>query len=396
VQKVTAAVVVVGAGHAGVALVAALQRLGYAGAIVLIDGQSAWPYQRPPLSKALLTDDKPQPLLLRAEGFFSSPGLDWVRGDPVTRLEMDARRVILASGRAVPYDRLVLATGAQPRCLSWTGIAADACVSLGNLDDSLKLRARLREISHMTVVGGGFIGLEAAAAGRRLGVAVDVVEQAPRLLARVCSATFSTRVAELHRERGVSLHCNAHIAGLTAELSAAEKIRVCLANGSQWHTDLLLIGIGSVPRDELALAAGLACDNGVIADASQTTSDPHVLAIGDCARSFSPLYKRHVRFESVQAANEQARVAAATLCGAPRPASEVPWFWSDQHDARLQMTGWLPAAAASAKAEPPASSSFSLDHHSEQRLTAVESWNDPAGHVKARTRIAAAHSAGHG
>ncbi|VVE51212.1 NAD(P)/FAD-dependent oxidoreductase [Pandoraea anhela] len=381
-------VVVIGAGHAGVTCAATLRRLGYTGTLTLLDAQPETPYQRPQLSKAMLVGaEEPTLLPLRPPAFFDGNSLTWCPGDPAIHIDVRARRVHLASGKVLGYGKLVMATGSQPR--KWTsgaGCSSYSALSLSTASDSRALRGALQNAAHLTVVGGGFIGLEVAAAARSLGVSVSVIERSHRILSRVASPAFAERVATLHRENGVDIRCNAEVVSITSIPAPKNPLRATmrLSCGEECVTDVCLAGIGSVARDSLAKDAGLVCEDGIVVDSRQVSSEPDILAIGDCARSFSARYQRYTRWESVQAAQEQARIAAMTLCCHPIPAPEAPWFWSDQFGIKMQMAGWLPAAVAAPQRCTVTSDSFSLKHFDGQKLLAVESWNDVSGHMDAR------------
>lgn len=325
--------VIVGAGECGARAALALRENGWAGPVTLIGGEAHAPYERPPLSKAVLTDaDAPTPR--------SCPLPDDVdvRVDAVaTRIDRDRHEVVLADGRRVGYARLLVATGANARRLPVPG--AHRVRYLRTFADARALRDELRPGARVGVVGGGFIGLELAASAVTRGAAVTVFEAAPAVLGRVVPPSIAATVAERHRQAGVDLRCGTGVAEVT-------DAGITLATGETVACDLVVAGVGAVPDTELAEKAGLAVDDGVRVDAHLTTSDPDVFAAGDCCSFPHPLYDgRRLRLESWRNAQDQGAAAARAMLGGDTPFDAVPWFWSDQYDLSLQIAG-LPTAAA--------------------------------------------------
>ena len=281
-------------------------------------------------------------------------------------------------------DRLVLATGARARTLPGLPEGLDNVHTLRTLDDAARLRGRLREVERVLVIGGGFIGLEIAATAAQLGKHVIVLEAAPRLLARSASPEVSDHLLASHRAAGIDVRLNAVIEGF--DTSGGSVVAAGTADGSV-PAELVVVGIGAVPNDELAREAGLACDNGIVVDAHMVTSDPAILAVGDCtAFPFAPLGRR-IRLESVQNANDQARCAAQTLAGIAEPYSALPWFWSEQGALRIQIAGVPDAHHERVMRGDPAQGRFSVLHFLDGTLTCVESVNSPADHMAARKLI---------
>lgn len=326
-------VVIAGAGHAGGSAAALLRQMGWAGEIVLIGQEPLAPYERPPLSKAWLKGETTaEKLALKPAAFYPGAGIDLRLSTTVAAIDRDACAVTLSSGETIAYTYLILALGARARRLPIPGMDLPNVLELRSAADADRLKAALTPGKRLAVVGGGYIGLEAAASARALGCDVTVIEREARLLARVACPVLSTFFEDYHRAQGVTIACDAGVDALTAE-------GVRLADGRIIPFDAALVGVGAVANDELARSAGLSCDNGITVDLAARTEDPAIYAIGDCTRRPLPLYDRMFRLESVPNALEQARQAASAICGKPPPAPEVPWFWSDQYDLRLQIAG---------------------------------------------------------
>lgn len=383
-------VVIVGGGQAGFQTAVSLREAGYEGGIALIAGESTPPYQRPPLSKAYLAGDADlDDVLLRPEAFYGARSLGLVTGDPATGIDREARTVTLASGRSLPYDRLVLATGARPRPLPVPGADLVNVLNLRSLADADALRDRLAERPRLVVVGAGFIGLELAAVARASGLDVTVVETRPRALSRSVSGPVADRLVAEHRDRGVRLLFGTGVHALHGD--AAGRVREAeLDSGVRLPAGLVVAGIGVEPDTDLAASAGLGVTGGVVVDAYLRTSDPAILAVGDCARHPSPYADgRHVRPESVQNATDQARCAAAGIAsGAPEPYTAVPWFWSDQYALKLQIAGLTAGHDRTEVTGDPEGGRFSVFCFRDGRLAGVESVNKPADHVFARRLLA--------
>ena len=331
-------VVIIGAGHAGGSAAAELRRSGFTGPITLIGDEPLPPYERPPLSKAWLKGETDaDKLALKPASFYPGADIDLRLSTSATAIDRAAKTVTLSTGEALPYDTLILATGARARRIPLPGLDLGNVLELRNAADADRLKAVLVPGARLAVVGGGYIGLEAAASARALGAEVTVIEREPRVLARVACEILSNFFQDFHRAQGVIIEVNAQVAALEGSDGRVTGVR--LGDGRLIPCDAALIGVGAVPNQELASEAGLACNNGIVVDLAARTEDPAVFAIGDCTQRRLPLYDRVVRLESVPNALEQARQAAASICGKPLPAPEVPWFWSDQYDLRLQIAG---------------------------------------------------------
>ncbi|MEU8028767.1 FAD-dependent oxidoreductase [Streptomyces sp. NPDC049099] len=382
-------VVVVGAGQGGPDTAAALRAQGYDGRITLVGEEPALPYQRPPLSKGFLTGAVGHAdLVPRPESFFEAQDIELVTGDRAHRIDVFRARVELTSGGSLGYDRLVLATGARPRTLPVPG--ADLCgvLTLRTLADAEALRALLAgPPRQVVVVGAGFVGLELATTARKLGHEVTVVEAQSRVLARALTPQLSRWLAGRHRQQGVRLLTGSEVASLHG--SAAGQVEVVRLNdGTRLPADLVVVGIGVLPRSELAADAGLLVGDGVIVDQWLRTNDRSVYAIGDCARFRSARQGRHIRLESVQNASDQARCVATAICGAPAPYTAVPWFWSEQCALRLQLAGLTAHHDETVTVGDPDEGRFSVLCYREGALVGVESVGRPADHGIARRLLA--------
>lgn len=336
-------IVIAGAGHAGGSAAALLRQMGWTGAITLVGEEPLPPYQRPPLSKAWLKGEADaDTLALRPAAFYATAAIGLRLGTRVTAIDRAGRAVVLSDGGSLPYDILILALGARARRIPLPGLQLDGVLELRSVADADRLKAALGPGKRLAVIGGGYIGLEAAASARALGAEAIVIEREPRVLARVACPLLSEFFQSHHRAQGVTIEVNAQVEAL---VGAGHVEGVRLGDGRLIEADAVLVGVGAVANDELARAAGLACDNGIIVDLAARTEDPAIYAIGDCTRRPLPLYERMWRLESVPNALEQAKQAAAAICNKPPPAPEVPWFWSDQYDLRLQIAG-IPFDAA--------------------------------------------------
>lgn len=350
--------VIVGAGHAARRTAEALRERDAAARIVMIGAERALPYDRPALSKdALLTDGGEQRAFVRDAAWYDAQRIELRLGTRVDAIERDARRVRLDDGTTLPYARLVLATGSRVR--TFGGAVDEGVVPhyVRTVDDARALRARLAPGRRVAVLGGGFIGLEVAAAARQLGCDVTVIDPAPRLLQRALPEVVSAYARRLHDTRGVAFRM--------ATLPRA--IRRAPGGGAIVETDrgdvpadIVVVGIGVVPNVELAQAAGLDVDNGIRVDAGCRTADPAIFAAGEVTMHFNPLLGRHVRIESWQVAENQPAVAAANLLGADETYGELPWLWSDQYDCNLQMLGLFGGERTIVVRGDPASGPFTV------------------------------------
>ena len=383
----SAGLLVVGGSYAAVNIVIGAREAGYDGRIRLLSAEPHLPYQRPPLSKAyLLGRDDEAALVIRAEAFYRQQEVDLLLGRSAVQIDRSRGCVRLDDGLVLPYDRLALATGARVRRLPVAGADLDGVLYLRSLEDARLLRDKLAAAERLVVVGGGFVGLEAAASAIQLGKQVTVLESQDRLLARALAAPLAEFLAGAHQRRGVALEFGAQVAALEGDLGRVRA--VCTEDGRRFAADLVVVGIGSIPNTELAQTAGIACRDGILVDRFTQTDDPRVFAAGDCARHPSRAGD-WLRLESVQNAAEQGRITGATMAGRQIPYEAVPWFWSDQYDLKLQMAGLAAGADRTVCRGEPAEDRFSLFHYRNDRLIAVESVNRPAEHMLARKLLAA-------
>jgi len=366
--------VIIGAGHAGGSVAAFLRQNGFTGSITLIGEESLEPYQRPPLSKAWLKGEaNEETLRLRPVEFYLENHIQLYLSTRVDSIDRSARLVRMRDGKTVNYDNLILATGARARTAPFEGTSLPVVLELRTAADAEKLKLALKPGARVVIVGGGYVGLEVAASARALGAEVVVVEREARPLARVSCSQLSNFFLRYHSQRGVTFRLGRSVSSVQMLDGLAS---VCLDDGEQLPADLVLVGVGAVPNEELARHAGLRCDDGVLVDLSALTDDPNIYAIGDCTRRPLPLYNRNVRLESVPNALEQAKQAAASICNLPAPKPETPWFWSDQFDVKLQIAGLPMDVAALVVRGNPDEDRFAVFHVSaDQRIQAVEAVN---------------------
>jgi 3-phenylpropionate/trans-cinnamate dioxygenase ferredoxin reductase subunit len=330
--------VIVGAGECGIRAAMALREQGYPGPVTLIGDEPHLPYERPPLSKhTLVADGEPLPKTIATAEMLQAKDIVCRTRTPAVAIDRQAKLVRLADGSSVAYEKLLLATGAVPRRLPLAGDGGRRIAYLRTFDDALAIRAALHPGSRLAVIGGGFIGLELAASARKRGAAVTVIEALPRILSRAVPAEHAEVIAARHRAEGVDLRCGTGVAAIGETATAIE---IGLADGTTVAADLLVIGIGAVPVTALAEAAGLKIDNGIAVDAHLQTSDPDILAAGDCCSFPLAIYGgRRVRLESWRNAQDQGNLAARNMLGAGEAIGTVPWFWTDQYDLVLQIAG---------------------------------------------------------
>ncbi|GEK19792.1 NAD(P)/FAD-dependent oxidoreductase [Cellulomonas xylanilytica] len=333
-------VVVVGAGLAGAKTVEGLRERGYDGRVVLLGTETERPYERPPLSKGYLQgSDERDAAFVHPASWYAEHDVDLRLGTTVRSIDLAARDVVDASGTRTRWDHLVLATGSEPRRLDVPGAGLDGVVHLRTLDDSDRLRAALTTGRRVVVVGGGWIGLEVAAAARAAGCEVSVLVRDPLPLLAVLGPELAAMFADLHRENGVDLRTRTEISEIVAAGDGTHVGAVELADGTLVDADLVVVGIGAAPRVDLAKAAGLHVENGVVVDAHLRSSNPHVLAVGDIARAAHPLLGTHLRVEHWANALNQPTTAAATVVGADEPYDRLPYFFTDQFDLGMEYVG---------------------------------------------------------
>ncbi len=377
-------IVIVGAGHAGVETAAALRQKGFDGAIELVSDDPSLPYQRPPLSKEYIKRPG-NPLMLKPAKFFADQAVTLRLGARVTEIDRTARTVLTTGGERLAYDHLVLATGARNRRPPVAGLDHPAVIELRTLEHAERIVGAVGTWRRVAVIGGGFIGLEAAGLLASMGIEVEVVEMMPRLMQRAVAPATSAWFAGWHETHGTRVRLGT--ASQRIEHGGAGAV-VRLADGGRFDADAVIVAAGVVPNAELAEAAGLAVDNGIVVDQHLLTSDPAISALGDCAHYPSIHLPGMTRLELVQNATDQGKAVAARLTGAAEPYQALPWFWSIQGEARLQIAGLGKPGLTQVLRGDPESGKFSVFLYEGDRLAAVESVNAPGDHMAARRLIA--------
>ena len=377
--------VIVGASHASVQAIDTLRREGHTGPIVLVGDEPHLPYNRPPLSKKFLSGElERERLLLRSPQFYQQHGVETRLGVSVTAIDRGTRRLRLGDGNELGYDKLLLCVGSRPRRLEVPGHGLRGIHYLRTMADVDAIRTDLTGARRLVVVGAGYIGLEAAASARHLGLEATVLEMADRPMARVGSPELSEFYRRRHAREGVRMICGISVSSFVGD----DRVRAVACNGEEYPADLVIVGVGILPDVTLAAAAGLCCDNGVWVDEHCRTSDEYVFAAGDCTNHPSVRYGRRVRLESVDNAVEQARTAAANMCGRPARHEHVPWFWSDQYDVKLQIAGLSQGYDRIVRRGDPDAGGFALYYLREGELLAVDAVNSPRDFMTGKKWIA--------
>lgn len=380
-------IVIVGAGHAAGQLVATLRQKKFTGHITLLGDEAWYPYQRPPLSKKFLAGELPAArLYVKPQSFYADLNIDVQLETEVTSIDTASRTVHSVSGQSFHYDKLIIATGSRPRKIALPGSDLPGVHYLRNIDDVNAIRASLTAESRVTIIGAGYIGLEVAAVTAQLGHTVTVVEMADRVMSRVVSKQVSHFYQEVHRAHGVALELSASIDRLTGTHRVDG---VALTSGQQIPADIVIVGIGIVPNLELAEEAGLKVGNGIVVDDRCRTSDENIYAVGDCTWHPNAVLGFDLRLESVHNALEQAKTAATNICGEKLAYAQVPWFWSDQFDLKLQIAGLSTGYDHTVIRGDIATRKFSCLYLSEGRLIAIDAINRPKDFIQAKALIAA-------
>lgn len=375
-------VIIVGAGHGGYQVAASLRQAGFSDRICLINDEAHLPYQRPPLSKAYIKGSAgPESLMFRPEKFYHDQTIELIAGRAVS-IDRAGRNVLLASGETLAYGHLVLATGARNRLLDLPNANLPDVKYLRILDESEALRKIMPSKTRVVVIGAGFIGLEFAATARIKGLEVDVLELAPRVMARAVTAEVSDYFQARHREAGIRIHLGVQATSIEAE--GGRVTGVSLSDGRHLPADLVVVGVGVLPNIELAAEAGLPVAAGIIVDEYLSTADPNISAIGDCALFASPRFGGSQRLESVQNATDHARSLAARLTGDRKPYDSHPWFWSDQGDDKLQIAGLTTGYDRVVLRGDPAKKAFSAFCYHGDKLLGIESINRAGDHMFGR------------
>lgn len=390
-MSATQRLVIVGASYAGVQLAATAREIGFAEPIVIVGDELHAPYQRPPLSKGLLTGKTSiDQLSLRGPDFFAQNDIELLLGRRAETMDAGARIVTLDDGATLDYGWLALATGARCRPVSIPGSGLEGVFNLRTLDDALKVADAADRAQRACVIGGGFIGLEVASALRSRGIEVTVIEAQPRLLMRGFPPGMSAYVEHAHKTHGTQVLTGRGVRALHADKGRVASLE--LDDGTRIDCELVVMGIGVLPNAEIAQRAGIAVDNGIVVDMLGRTSAPRVLAMGDVANMALPAAPgtpQRIRLESIQAANDGAKAAASLLVEREQPSTGVPWFWSDQFDLKFQMAGLpLPSDEAVLRGDM-STDRFSVFYLRDGALVAAHSVNKPAEHMQSRKLIAA-------
>jgi len=382
---------IIGASHAGAQLALSLHQGGWSGRIVLIGDEAAEPYQKPPLSKDFLSGAKTlEHIPIRPASVFEHAGIELMPGRHVESIDRGSKTVILDDGNTLAYDKLALTVGALPVTIPLTGSDKHGVSYLRNLADVAQIRPHIVKGKSAVIVGGGYIGLEAGAVLRRCGMNVAVLEALPRVLQRVTAPVVSRFYQRLHHEEGLNIVTSTRVTSIEGDKRVE---RVFCADGAEFDASLVIIAVGVRPNTGLAARAGLGVDDGIRVDEYACTSDPDIVAAGDCTRHFNPIYQRQVRLESVQNATDQARTAAATLNGKPEPYHALPWFWSDQYDVKLQIAGLSEGYDNTVlRGNPEAGRSFAVFYFKGERLLAVDAINRPGEFMVGKKLLMHGHS----
>lgn len=386
-------VLIVGSSQAGVQLAVSLRALGYDGSITLLGEENHRPYQRPALSKEYLQDlITKEKLIFRSEEYWNEHRITVVKNERIVRIDKSADGSGVAyarSGAQFPFDRLVLAVGARPRRLQIEGADLPGVLYLRNADDALELKARVPAVEDVVIIGGGFIGIEAAASLHKMGRRVTVIEAGPRLVGRAVGAATAAQLAEYHRRSGIEILTDATVSRIIAKGDSVGGVEV---GGRVIPADIVLVGVGVIPNTELAESIGLHCDNGIRVDRYAVASDGHTIAVGDVANQPNPVAGApvgdRVRFESVNNAVEQAKVAAYAITGRNEEYVGVPWFWSNQGDLKLQIAGLSAGHDRTEVRRDDAKGKFSVRYYRDDNIIAADCINAPLDFITVKKELA--------
>lgn len=378
--------IIIGASHAAVQLITSLRQEGWDQGIVVIGAESHLPYHRPPLSKTVLTGQMPfEKILLRPEAFYEKQNVTLRLGETVASINRDEKNVTLSDGETLEYANLIITTGADPIILNLPGEELEGIGYLRNYDDIKKLMPFVEEGKKAVIVGGGYIGLETAAALRKSGMEVTVLEGLDRVLQRVTGPKISEFYTKAHNRRGVNIVTNAQVSGFSGDNHVQ---KVLCKDGSSYDADLVVIGVGVRPNIALAEAAGLKVENGICINEFSQTEDPNIYAVGDCTSFPCNFTGTRLRLESVPNATEQGKTAAAQICGKEKLYTAVPWFWSDQYDLKLQIAGISTGFDDIVIRGNMEEEVFSAWYFSGDQLLAVDCVNSPQEFMMSRKMLA--------
>ena len=367
-------IVVIGAGQAAGQAAASLRQEGYEGEVTLLGDEAQAPYQRPPLSKAYLSGDIGMDrVLVRPENFYPDKNINLKTNTRVASIDRDNKSVTTESGETYEYEKLLIATGSSPRILNIPGSDLEGIHYLRTIDDVDGIRGAFEKAGKICIVGGGYIGLEVAAVAKKAGLDVTVVEAMDRILQRVTTPEMSDFYHNLHTGRGVNIMVNPGVDGFEGD----GEVSAVLCGDTKIEADLVIVGIGIIPNVALAEAAGLECDNGIVVNDHCQTSDPDIYAAGDCTNHPNPIMDRRLRLESVPNAMGQARTACSNMLGGDKVYAEVPWFWSDQYELKLQMVGFSADGDSSVVRGDKDANQFAVFYLKEGKVVAVDAVNSP-------------------
>ncbi|MDF1831427.1 MAG: FAD-dependent oxidoreductase [Porticoccaceae bacterium] len=381
----TETVVIVGGGQAGAQAAVSLRQEGFEGRVVLIGDEPVLPYQRPPLSKTFLAGElAKERLFIKPAAFYEKVNVEHLLGEVVRGIDTIKQEVSCSSGQGLHYSHLILATGGRVRLLDCPGANHPQVHYLRTLGDVEAMQEKFTAGARLVVIGGGYVGLETAAVALKHGLKVTLLVARPTPLGRVTSPEVGKFFEDVHRQAGVTLCCNTGVESIEDDMGDGKVAAVVTDSGYRVLADIVVVGIGLLPNVELAESAGVSCDNGVVVDEYGRTSVDNIYAAGDCANHPNPIYQRRLRLESVQNAVDQGKAVAATICGKDKPYAQVPWFWSDQYDLKLQTAGINAGYDQAIVRGDIASRSFAVFYLCKGRLLAVDAINRPAEFVAAR------------
>lgn len=390
-------VVIVGAGHAAPDAISTLRRSGWEGKIILIGDEPHLPYQRPPLSKGYFSDDvEKEKLAIRNDAFYEKSNVELMLGQRVKSIDRTKSNVTLGNGNIIAYDKLILATGTRARHLPVPGIDLTTAYYLRTQDDVDLIKSKVNAGTKLLIVGAGYIGLELASSAVKKQINVTVLEAMDRVLARVTGSKVSDFYQDIHAQAGVDIRLNASLERFdlvdgkpVAVMANADTSEISGASDTQNTIafDVLVVGIGVVPNSEIAEQAGLECENGIIVNEFTQTNDPNIYAIGDVSNHPSLIYDKRIRLESVPNAIGQAKVAASHICGKAVSHNQLPWFWSDQYDVKLQTAGLFQGYDQTQITGDVELQKFSVSYFKQGQLIAIDALNSPADFMKAKKKI---------
>ena len=379
-----AGMVIIGCGQAGGQAAASLRQEKYEGPITMIGQEPYIPYQRPPLSKQYLSgEQEKEKLSLRQESFYSEKEINLKLETSVLSLDPDKRELQLENGETVTYDKLLVATGGRPRKLEVDGHTLNGIHYLRNIDDVDAIKTQMNTSQNLVIVGGGYIGLEVASVAIKRGLTVSVLEMESRILERVTTEEMSAFYHQLHTDEGVDILTSTQ----AKAFKGSETVESVVCGNHEIPADLVIVGIGILPNTEMAEAAGLETNKGLVVDEYCRTSNEHIFAAGDCTNHPNPILNRRLRLESVPNAMEQGRVAASNMLGGSKSYASMPWFWSDQYEHKLQMVGFSKDSDQSVVRGDMESKSFTVFYLKDDSIIAADSVNNPKEFIASKQLV---------